>query len=381
MNTITRKIQIIINDDENYKSHYKTLYNWQEMTFRAYNFVSTHLYIQAKLDEFTYFTEEYRLKLANQSKDPEGILNTSQQNTTYRLLSEKFKGTLPSDIYANINSVTVQSFQAEKKDYFSGKKSLRSYKRNAPIPFSAYSLVDISPLESENYSFTLFKIPFKTNFGKDLSGNKAIFDRSLNGDYKLCASSLQLEGTKIFLLAVFQFESDKIKLDPKKEVHAKLDLYVPIIASFKKRELKIGTKEEFLHRRIQIQQALQRTQSALQFNSGGKGREKKLKKLEEWKNLESNYIKTKLHLYSKKLINFCIESKAGTLYLNHDETILQSLEASINDIKKREDLSNKEKNILINNHKFVLRNWSWNGLNTFITYKAKREGIQVFFEK
>ena len=83
MNTITRKIQLLINDDD-YKAVYKKLYDWQEITFRAANYIATHLYIQENLSEFLYFTEDFKLNLSNKidKNDQEGVLNTSRQNST-----------------------------------------------------------------------------------------------------------------------------------------------------------------------------------------------------------------------------------------------------------------------------------------------------------
>lgn len=357
--TITRKIQLLFSTTEKaeLKSYYDTLYKWQYIVFKAANWISTHHYIQENLKDIFYLTDETKIKLSNIKKDQDGILTTSKMNTTYQLLSKKFKGEIPMGIITSLNSQIVSVFNKEKGQYWKGERSLRSYRLGMPIPIVAEHLLSIALLD-KNYSFTLYGVPFKTNFGRDHSGNKSIFDRFLAGESKLCNSSIQIKDNKIFLLAVFQIDQEQHDLSKDVQVSASLDINIPIVAEMGARRLEIGTKEEYLYRRLAIQGSLRRMQSAARFNKGGKGRGKKMESIESFHEKETNYIKYRLHVYSKKLIDFCLKSKAGVLILKDQS-------------EKQQEAKKDE---------YLLKNWSYYGLIQMIKYKAERVGIEVIIE-
>jgi len=392
--TITRKIEIYpIGDKEVRRKSWDLLRGWDEMVFRACNTAASHLYFQEQMRQFFYLTDEAKIlftdinkpieKLSEKEKlqREEGyipVLNTSKQNTTYRVLSDKYKGDMPSDIFSNLNAQLAATFSKECKDYFSGKRSLRSYKRGTPMPFSSKSIRNLAETEDKrNYTFTLLGIDFKTKFGRDLSGNKMIFDRSLTGEYKLCNSSLKLDGKKLFLLAVFQFDKDYFKLDENKSLLVRLSLTNPIVAFNGKKEYSIGTKEEFLHRRLAIQQLRRRTQIGLRYTNGGKGRKSKLKKLDDFEKMEKNYVTTKMHAYSRRLVDYCITKGYGEMVLQDQSDEMKSLNEHLKEIKGDNSLSNKERRILEEKYKFVIANWSYYGLKQMIEYKCAKAGIEL----
>jgi IS605 OrfB family transposase len=355
-NVITRKIQLIINGDKDYvKDVYKTLYSWQNIVHKAANFVSTHLFFQEQAKELIYFTDEVKMKLSSISKDENGMLITSKQNSTYRILSEKYKGEIPTAILTGLNSVITSTFNKERKDYYIGKRSLRSYRSNIPIPVSANDFLNFIEIEHGNYSFNLYKLKFKTFFGKDLSRNKVIFSRALSGEYKFCDSSIKIEDNKIYLLLTVRFKKIKVAIDAEKTADCYLSVEYPITIKEKKDFWKIGTKEDYLHKRVAIQGALHRLQKASRENKGGKGRSKKLMSIERFKLTESNYINTKMHQYSSKLIDYCLKRGIGTIVLNN--------------IKQTEEE--------VKENPFLFRNWSYGNLKDKIEYKAKKYGIFV----
>lgn len=358
-NIITRKIQLYIDypaESDELKHAYEKLYKWQYIVHKAANLISTHNFIQDKIKELIYLTENVKVKLADFTKDEEGILNTSKMNSTYRILSEKFKGEIPTSILTALNSSITKTYNQEKKEYFSGKRSLRSYRRDLPIPFQANNVRNlIWDDEKKSYTFSLNGIPFVTRLGRDRSSNKTIIDRTILGEYKFCDSSFYLNKGKLFMLMVVSFKSEKVEVDPEREINAILDFDVPIIAKYRKNEFKIGSREEYLYRRIQIQGGLHRAQVAAKYNTGGHGRKKKLKSIERFKEKESNYIKTKMHQYSAQLIKFAINNKAGVINLLNLESVKE---------QTQED-------------EFLLRNWSYYGLIEKIKYKASMHGIEV----
>jgi hypothetical protein len=373
MNTITRKIKIILMEDV--KESYKKLYEWNEQCFRAANIAMSHMFFQNKMNEFFYLTDSAKILFADINKvsdddNGERVLNTSKMNTTYQVLSSNFKGKMPADIFSNLNAQLVSKFNKEKKEYFSGKRSLASYRRDMPMPFSAKSMRNIVPSEDKrNYSFDLFGLKFKTWFGKDLSGNRIIFDRALSGEYKLCNSSIQLDGKDIFLLAVFQFESTKFELDEEKVMYAELSASFPIVLNSGKRSFNVGDKKEYLHRRIAIQASMRRQQIAARYNINGKGRVNKMANTERFHKMESDYISTRQHQYTRKMIDLCLQNKCGKLMLKLTPELPEPEDMTIHDLRKW-----REENQLL------LRNWGYRGLKDKISYKAKKVGIELIEE-
>ncbi len=91
---LTRKIQLLIDlpTKEEKKKAFNKLYQWQNRCFRAANLIVSHLYIQDMIKDFLYLSEGIKYKLADEKKDDAGILNRSRMNSTYRVVSDRFKG-------------------------------------------------------------------------------------------------------------------------------------------------------------------------------------------------------------------------------------------------------------------------------------------------
>ena len=357
---ITRKIQLLLqaDDREEWKEKYRTLLGWQQIVSKAANWIVTHHYVQDSLKDMLYLTDDIKVKLADQQKDEHGILTTSRMNTTYRMLSAKFKGEIPMSIITALNSRIVSVFDKEKVEYREGKRSLRIYRRDQPIPIVSKDIIHIEPVEKGEYRFSLYGLPFRTNFGRDASGNRQLFEKVISGEGRLRDSSIQITKQKIFLLAVFDQDKVVEQLSGELRVEARLSMDVPIIATIGEQEIRIGSKEEYLHRRLAIQEAMRRTQAAVRYNSGGKGRTRKLRALQRFHDLEKNYVRTRLHQYSARLIHFCVEEGAGVLVLRRQAD---------KEAAAREDA-------------FLLRNWGYYGLKEKISYKAAKYGITVVVE-
>jgi len=155
---LTRKIQIFIDCDDKEKrsEYYAKLFEWQDMVFRGANLVMTHQFIQEQMKDLIYLTDDVKVKLADGKKDPEGILKTSRMNTTYQVLSRYFKGKLNSDIMSSLNKMLIGNFNAERKEYWKGEKSLRNYKKGMPIPFSGNRVKLSNDEKGREFKFTLF---------------------------------------------------------------------------------------------------------------------------------------------------------------------------------------------------------------------------------
>lgn len=358
---LTRKIQLIIDsrDPDFIHQTYETLYNWQYACFRAANYIFTHHFLQEQVKELIYLTEDTKVKLADIKKDSDGILTTSKMNTTYQILARHFKGEIPMHILSSLNMTLTTHFNNEKLLYLKGEKPLRNYKKNIPIPFRGTDITHLRPAANgKSFLFCLFKIPFRTYLGRDVYDKRILLERTLQGSVKLCTSTLKLNKGKIFLLASFQVEKEQKELDSAIIAEASLSLEYPIIVRIGKSRYTIGSKEEFLHRRLAIQSARQRVQKAVTCNCSGHGRHRKLKALNGFHSKEKNYVNHKLHVYSRRLIDICIKHKAATLLL----------------------VNQQEKEAAAQADEFLLRNWSYYELKEKISYKADMAGITLIVE-
>lgn len=355
---LTRKIQILIDlpTQEERKEALDKLYRWQNRCFKAANLIVSHLYIQAMVKEFLYLSEGVIHKLVDEKKDEAGILQRSRINTTYRVISDRFKGEIPMNILSCLNSRLQSTFNKDYQEYWRGEASLKNFKRDMAFPFGLEGISKLSyHPEKKSFCFRLFQLPFKTYLGKDFTSNKRLLEQVVSGEIKLCTSQIKLEKSKIFWLAVVEIEKENHQLQPEIIAEASLSLEYPLVVKIGKSRLTIGTKEEFLYRRLAIQASRKRIQIGATYAKSGKGRTRKLKALDKMSQVEKNYVHHRLHVYSRKLIDFCVNNKAGTLILMDQEEKIE--------LAKEED--------------FVLRNWSYYKLMTKIKYKADKAGIEL----
>src|SRR3546814_17609671 len=106
-------------------------------------------------------------------------------NTTYRVLSSKLLGKMPSEIFSNLNNSLTSVYSTERTAYWKGEKSLRNYKRNLPLPFSGKSMKFVHDERNRELRVPLFKIRFTTYLGKDKTAKRGLIQRNIAGTPKL----------------------------------------------------------------------------------------------------------------------------------------------------------------------------------------------------
>ena len=395
---ITRKIEVFVceSDKAQRRAYYEKLYANRDTAVKVANMAVSHLFV---LDNtMPYLSEE--------SKEQIEFLGckgqkATKQNAPYVAASEAFKGLADMGMISCVLQNAQKMYQEDRKKGM-WNKSLRSYKQNMPVPFKADRFLNLRFSKYENSEgkkregcfFTLMGVPFQMRFGRDCSGNMVIVKRILEQQlfdatkgeegfatgYKMCTSSIAFEKKldpktdmkkqKIFLYLCVDIPKKDVDVDPKKVVYCYLGLAHPIqclvdtqcddIYSKDVKWLTIGSAEEFLYRRRQIQEAIKRCQKNCKYNQGGKGRKRKMQALERFEKKEKNYVDTKLHLYSKELVKLAVAHGCGTIYLVNQ--------------KPREDKAK------LDNQKgepLVLRNWSYYGLKQKIQYKCNLHGIKM----
>ena len=359
--TITRRVKIYVAETEPQlkKDFIHTIYQWRDAVRKAANMVVAHKFCQQQIKDFVYLKDDIKEKFYVKDILKEGK-GMSEQNTTYRVLSDMLKGIVPADVYSNLNQSVANTFKETYSDILKGKASLRSYKNNIQIPFSGKLLYNLKwNEEDKRYYLTLFGIPFALSLGRDRSNNKVIIERCLSGQYKFCGSSIMIDDKdkNLYLYMVVQMPQEQHELDAEKKCYAILSVDNPIVAQIDgcSWTYNIGTAEEFTYRRRQIQEALKRAQVNAKYSAGGKGRKKKCQAIDRYENLERNYVHTKMHEYSRRLVDYAVKNNCGTIHLLAD---------------KEQSEKDKEEEIL-------LRNWSYHGLKDMIQYKCDKAGITL----
>ncbi len=358
---LTRKIQLLVDlpSKEERKEALDKLYQWQNRCFRAANLIVTHLYVQEMIKEFFYLSEGIKYKLADEKKNEDGILQRSRINTTYRVISNRFKGEVPTNILSNLNKTLITSFNKNRPEYWKGERSLKNFRRDMAFPFDMELISRLHFNEDKKaFCFSLNQIPFRTYLGKDYTDKKVLLERVIKGETKLCASQIKLKDGKIFWHAVLEIEKEEHCLKPEVIAEASLSIEYPIVVKSGKTKLTIGSKEEFLYRRLAIQAARKRAQVGATYSKSGKGTKRKTKAVDKFRDSERNYVHHRVHVYSRRLIDFCVKHQAGTLIL----------------------LNQEDKIGIAKGEEFVFRNWSYYELMTKIKYKAEKAGIELIID-
>lgn len=375
---ITRKIEVFIceDDKDHRKAYYDKLYANRDIAVKVANMAMSHLFA---LDN----TMPY---LSDEDKETITFLGVkgnkaTKQNAPYVAASQLFKGQADMGMVSCVLQNAQKMYQDDRKKGM-WNKSLRSYKSNMPVPFKADRFINLRFAEYEDKEgkkregcfFTLMGIPFQCRFGRDRSGNRLIVERVISGEYKMCTSSIQVDGRKVFLMLCVDIPQKEVKLKEDKTLYAFLGVMNPIVCTCDVRAAKeydsgmktfeIGTAEEFNYRRRQIQEAVRRCQINNRYSVGGKGRKKKCQAIDRWHDKENNYVDTKLHTYSRLLVDLAVKHSCGKIVL-------------MNQIHREDDA--KSENAEGDN--FVLRNWTYYGLKEKIAYKCKMYGIKMEVQK
>lgn len=352
MSVITRKIEIFVSesDSDKRKKYYKTLREWSYVSRNYANDVMNTLQSARFLDNLIKDTADENLNSLS------SYLETSKRNVGYKMLANKYKELLPSSYRTCINSYVFSNFNNTIKEVLRGDRAINSYKKDFPLLFMSKSIRNLS-LDDSGGSFEFYSIPFRFNFGRDKSNNKSIVEKILTNQYKMCDSSIKFDGTKLFMFLVVNIPDNKISLDDNKVMGVDLGLQYPAYVSINNDTIfrqSIGNAETFLNVRLSLQKQKRSLQANLKHVKGGRGRNNKLSKLNDIGNKERNFAKTMNHTFSKEIIDLAIKNNCGTINI--------------------EDLKGFGKN---DKNGFVLRNWSFFELQSFIQYKADKVGIKV----
>lgn len=291
-----------------------------------------------------------------------------EQNSTYRVVSNEFIETIPSEILTNLNQNISSTYKAYAQEVERGDKTIPNFKRGIPVPFSIKQKGELMLKKREDGTIYI-RFPkgleWDLNFGRDRSNNREIVERVLSGQYDVGNSSIQ-EGKnkKRFLLLVVKIPKESASLNTNRIVGIDLGIATPLYAALNDNEyggMSIGSRDQFLKVRMRMAAQKRELQRNLRHTTaGGHGRQQKLQALNRLEGKERNWVHLQNHIFSKSIIDFALKSDAGVIQM------------------ERLTGFGRDKNDEVNNDfKFILRYWSFFELQTMIEYKAKAAGIEV----
>lgn len=359
--TITRKVQLVpIGDKEEVNRVYTFIRDGMYAQYVASNFLMGELAANFYAHNRDLSDDDYKLKMKEILKYSNPILDDIEFQTG---LGSK------SDIIRKVQ----QDFQTSIKNGLArGERSITNYRRTNPLlvagrfikfTYEYPSYTDfLDNLYAPNLKVIMKfvnKIKFYVVLGNPHKSEelRSVIKNIFEENYKVCGSSIGIEKNKIILNLTLQIPKKVRKLDENTVVGVDLGLVNPAVCALnnnKNARLYIGSADDFLRIRVQMQAQRKRLQAALRNTSGGHGRKKKLKALDRLKKREKNFTQSYNHMISHRIVDFALKHNAK--YIN---------------IENLEGYGDYDKNA------FVLRNWSFYQLQQYIEYKAAIYGIEV----
>ena len=356
--TICRKIKLLVmGDKEEINRVYKFIRDGQYAQYQACNLLMGQL-----MSEYYKYNRDIKNEMFKE-KQKEICKNSNP-------LFEEIDFATGVDTPSAVTQKVKQDFStALKNGLAKGERTITNYKRTNPLmtrsryirfyhEYENYNefLEKLYSKELDVYIKWVNKIVFKVVFGNPHRSHelRSVIQNIFEENYLVQGSSIEIDDKEIILNLSLSIPKQELELDENTVVGVDLGIAIPAVCGLSNNNYireSIGSKDDFLKVRTQLQSQRRRLQKSLSSNSGGHGRKKKLKPLERLSDRERNFVKTYNHYVSKNVVDFAVKNKAK--YINI------------------EDLTGYDTS------KFILRNWSFYELQQFITYKAAKYGIEV----
>lgn len=322
------------------------------------------------------------------NEDRAKLIQEFEDKKQYRTdIDKKFNELYIKDIYQiitnqiNFLSTETASAVAQKaktdfgnslSDFMSGNTSLISYKRTNPLMMGGRS---DAKYDNKDYSGGLHiyyegdevhirwvkGIVFKVITGNNPNRNidlKHTLHKLVKGEYRISQSELEFND-KGHLIMNLNYRYNK-QVEPEfvegRVLGVDLGIAIPAYVCLSDNTYVrqgFGSADDFVRVRQQFKKRRQSLQRNLVMAKGGKGRKKKLKAMEQFKEKERNFAKTYNHQLSHKVVKFAKDNKCQ--YINLEKLTKEGFDDNL------------------------LGVWSYFELQNMIKYKADREGIEVRF--
>ena len=343
-----RKLKLtVIGTDEERKQGYKFIRDSQYAQYQGLNLAMSILssaYLESNRDIKSDIFKNAQKSLTNSNPLFEGIAfgtGIDTKSAITQRVKKDFKTSL-------------------KNGLAKGERTIRNYKRNYPLLTRGRDL-KFQYKDDDIIIKWVNKIVFKVVLGSGkIKENKIELQHTLHKiidkEYKVGQSSLQFDRNNNLILNL----NLDIPYNPKNEIvegrtlgvdlGIKYPAYMCLNDDTYKRE-HIGSIDDFLRIREQMQDRRRKLQHDLKFIKGGKGRNKKMQALDRLRDKEKNFATTYNHMISKNVVEFAKKNQCE--YINMEKLTKDGFNNAI------------------------LRNWSYYQLQQYIEYKAEREGIKV----
>ena len=343
-----RKLKLtVIGTDEERKQGYKFIRDSQYAQYQGLNLAMSILssaYLESNRDIKSDIFKEAQKSLTNSNPIFDNIgfgTGIDTKSAITQRVKKDFKTSL-------------------KNGLAKGERTITNYKRDYPLLTRGRDL-KFQYKDDDIIIKWVNKIQFKVVLGSGkIKENKIELQYTLhkiiNKEYKVGQSSLQFDRNNNLILNL----NLDIPYNPKNEtvegrtlgvdLGIKYPAYMCLNDDTYKRE-HIGSIDDFLRIREQMQDRRRKLQHDLKFIKGGKGRKKKTQALDRLRDKEKNFATTYNHMISKNVVEFAKKNQCE--YINMEKLT-------------KDGFNNK-----------ILRNWSYYQLQQYIEYKAEREGIQV----
>lgn len=400
---ITRKIEVHLHrhgDSEEALQRYKEEFRiWDEINdnlYKAANRIISHCFFndayeyRLKLHSPRFQEIEKLLKYAKRNKltdddikalkaerkelfaefkrQRQSFLGGSEQNSTYKVVTDEFLEVIPSHVLTCLNQNISSTYREYALDVEHGRRTIPNFKKGIPVPFPIKATGELLLRKREDGSIYI-RFPkgleWDLNFGRDRSNNREIVERVLSGQYDVGNSSIQeTKNRKRFLLLVVKIPKESRALNPDRVVGVDLGVNIPLYAALNDNTyggLSIGSRDQFLKVRMRMAAQKRELQRNLRVaTNGGHGRKQKLQALDRLEGKERNWVHLQNHIFSKELVEYALRNEAGAIQMER----LTGFGYDRNDEVDE-------------GFKFILRYWSFFELQTMIEYKAKAAGIEV----
>jgi transposase len=313
--------------------------------------------IQKKIDnrykQINKINSEARIKAQDELKR---LYQTSIQNKSWQMTRQKYEF-CTSYITDALTQKVNKDFINDLFDVKLGRRSTRTYRKGLPIPFRASAIKKLIEEPNGDHTFEWVNgIKFKLIYGRDRSSRRSEIENIIDGTYGYGDSAIQVKGKKLFLLLSLKHPDPVIQLDPEIAMEVKAGINIPVSFRVENKAGVFGDSNDILKFRTQMQSRYRNHQKRLKMTNGGKGRKKKLQKLEDFKLKEKNWIQTYNHKLSKLIIEEAKRCNAGTI------NFYQIKDGSMTEEQK----------------KFAGRNWAGFQLKTMLEYKCKANNIAIY---
>lgn len=400
---ITRKIEVHLHrhgDSEEALQRYKEEFRiWDEINdnlYKAANRIISHCFFndayeyRLKLHSPRFQEIEKLLKYAKRNKltdddikalkaerkelfaefkrQRQSFLGGSEQNSTYKVVTDEFLEVIPSHVLTCLNQNISSTYREYALDVEHGRRTIPNFKKGIPVPFPIKATGELLLRKREDGSIYI-RFPkgleWDLNFGRDRSNNREIVERVLSGQYDVGNSSIQeTKNRKRFLLLVVKIPKESRALNPDRVVGVDLGVNIPLYAALNDNTyggLSIGSRDQFLKVRMRMAAQKRELQRNLRVaTNGGHGRKQKLQALDRLEGKERNWVHLQNHIFSKSIIEYALRNEAGAIQM-----------------ERLTGFGHDRNDEVDEGFKFILRYWSFFELQTMIEYKAKAAGIEV----